>query len=76
MLTLAEACAIARVGRSSIYGAIRRGELRAVKIGRRTLIRASDLYEWLDSAPALRPRARAPAAQMRARLRAKVGEPP
>lgn len=61
MFTLAEACAIARVGRSSIYGAVRRGELRVVKIGGRTLVRGSDLQEWLKCASPMRPRARAPA---------------
>jgi excisionase family DNA binding protein len=42
--TVSEACAVARVGRTTIYKAIQQKQLRAVKWGRRTLILAESLH--------------------------------
>jgi excisionase family DNA binding protein len=50
-ISIAEAARRAGVGRSSIYEAIRRGELLVRKCGRRSLILLDDLRAWLSSLP-------------------------
>jgi len=51
--TVAEACSAASIGRTSLYQAIKDGQLRAIKSGRRTLILQAELRRWLDSLPQL-----------------------
>jgi excisionase family DNA binding protein len=48
---IAEACASGRIGRTTLYEAIRSGQLRAVKHGRRTLILVDDFRAWLANLP-------------------------
>jgi excisionase family DNA binding protein len=46
--SIAEACAVAGIRKTTIYKEIRSGELSAVKIGGRTVILADDLRCWLN----------------------------
>ncbi|MGM5051147.1 helix-turn-helix domain-containing protein [Tardiphaga sp. 604_B6_N1_1] len=48
---ISEACARSATRRTALYEAIGKGELRAVKRGRRTLILADDLERWLENLP-------------------------
>jgi excisionase family DNA binding protein len=49
--SVAQACEIANIGRTSIYEAISSRELVARKHGRRTVILADDLRRWLQNLP-------------------------
>jgi excisionase family DNA binding protein len=51
-LTIFEAAQIAGIGRSTLYQALSTGQLRARKLGRRTIILHQDLRVWLDDLPA------------------------
>jgi excisionase family DNA binding protein len=49
--TVAETCAVLRVGRTRLYEEIRDGRLPAYKVGKRTLIRRADVEKWLTALP-------------------------
>jgi excisionase family DNA binding protein len=52
--TINDFCAWASIGRTLAYELINRGELRAIKLGGKTLIPKSDARASLASLPALR----------------------
>ena len=51
--TVAEACTVTRTGKTALYEAIKTGELRAVKRGRRTLVLLADLKTWIEKLPTI-----------------------
>jgi excisionase family DNA binding protein len=50
-LTIAAACRVSALGRTTLYAALKSGALSARKCGRRTLILAADLEEFLRALP-------------------------
>lgn len=56
LMTIPDFCAWARIGRTKVYEEIARGALRAIKIGRRTVIKADDAGDWLDAHHQIDPR--------------------
>ena len=51
-VSVAEAVRLTGIGRSSLYEAIRRGELPIRKSGRRTVLLMEDLRRWVAGLPA------------------------
>lgn len=54
-LTIQEFQACSRLGRTKIYELLASGELKAIKVGRRTLISGAAAQAWFDAQPLYRP---------------------
>jgi excisionase family DNA binding protein len=50
-LSVKEAAHVASFGRSTLYEALASGELKAVKLGRRTLVLVNELRRFLEALP-------------------------
>jgi excisionase family DNA binding protein len=51
LLTINESCQAASIGRTNLYKLINSGMIKAVKVGRKTLIPRSALTEWFNTLP-------------------------
>jgi len=51
LLTIPECCRAAAIGRTKLYELIASGEIPIRKVGRKSLIAASDLRSWVDRLP-------------------------
>jgi len=47
-------CALSGLGRTTLYARMSTGEIRAVKVGRRTLVDVEQALGWLASRPQVR----------------------
>ena len=59
LLKLSDFCARYSVGRTRAYEEIQAARLKAIKVGRRTMIKTTDAESWLESRPVIKPRAAA-----------------
>lgn len=49
LLTIGDFCEATSLGRTHVYELLKRGEVKAIKIGRRTFIRREDVQKWISS---------------------------
>ncbi len=49
LLTVAEVAGVIRVSRMTVYRLIRRGQLKAIRVGRNYRVRSDDLNDYLEA---------------------------
>ena len=56
LFTIPECCRLAAIGRTKFYEPIDTGETPIRKVGRKTLVAASDLRDWVERLPVVETR--------------------
>ena len=56
LFTIPECCRLAAIGRTKFYELIDTGETPIRKVGRKTLVAASDLRDWVGRLPVVETR--------------------
>jgi excisionase family DNA binding protein len=51
LYTIPQCCQMAAIGRTKFYELVANGEIPIRKVGKRTLIAASDLRDWVERLP-------------------------
>jgi excisionase family DNA binding protein len=54
LYTIPQCCRIASVGRTKFYELIACGEIPVRKVGKKTLVTAADLRNWVERLPAIK----------------------
>jgi excisionase family DNA binding protein len=54
LLTIAQCCRLAAIGRTTFYALVANGEIPIRKIGTKTVVAASDLRDWVERLPAIK----------------------
>jgi len=60
LLTVPQCCQMAAIGRTKFYELVASGEIPVRKIGKKTLVAASDLQDWVERLPALQTKGSSP----------------
>jgi excisionase family DNA binding protein len=53
LYTIPQCCRMAAIGRTKFYELVASGEIPVRKIGKKTLVAASDLRAWVEGLPAM-----------------------
>jgi excisionase family DNA binding protein len=61
LLTVAQCCQMAAIGRTKFYELVASGDIPVRKVGKKTLVAAADLKRWAERLPAIEVKATPPA---------------